>query len=61
MGIDEEFFVPGVAHAARIGGGVDARAPVGLEVRQQVEMSWYLRAVRVVASSMPITSYSRPR
>src|ERR1035441_4800364 len=29
----------------------------GLLLRQQVEMSWYFLAVRVVASSMPITSY----
>ena len=32
-----------------------------LEERQHVEMSWYFRLVNVVASSIPITSYSRPR
>ena len=29
MGLDEEFFVPGVADAAGVGGGIDAGAPVG--------------------------------
>ena len=40
--------------------GVPSACPT-LEERQQVVMSEYLRAESVVASSMPMTSYSRPR
>ncbi len=43
-------------------GAPNAYAPYrGFDVRQHVVMSWYFRAVSVVASSIPITSYSSPR
>ena len=40
---------------------VELKRQFGFDVRQHVVMSWNFRAVSVVASSIPITSYSSPR